>query len=172
MKELTHQSLVKSPRHKPLCSACGGSPIKLFVLLLWAATLIGLSWGYFRPPARLSSVHCMLYVMFCLCPWVGRLCFSHDSSQVFAPFDAFLFFSTMVAPKTPLPKRRTPKLTYTEGSRYGNRTRHYMQFWCTYCGLRFHPRPLFWFGACTCCMYVLHVCTFRSTAEQPHVHEC
>ena len=25
--------------------------------------------GYFRPPARLSSLHCMLYVMFCLCIW-------------------------------------------------------------------------------------------------------
>ena len=31
---------------------------------------------------------------------------------------------------------------------------HYMLFWCTYCGLRFHPRPLFWFRACKCCMYV------------------
>ena len=29
-----------------------------------------------------------------------------------------------------------------------------MQFWCTYCGLRFRPRPLFWFWACKCCMYV------------------
>ena len=34
----------------------------MYALLLWAATLIGLSEGYFRPPARLSSLHCMLYV--------------------------------------------------------------------------------------------------------------
>ena len=28
----------------------------------------GLDWT-FTPPARLSSLHCMLYVTFCLCTW-------------------------------------------------------------------------------------------------------
>ena len=65
----------------------GGPTIKMYALLLWAATLIGLSGGYFTPPAPLSSLHCMLYVMFCLCTWGARLCLSHDSSQVFVPFD-------------------------------------------------------------------------------------
>ena len=74
--------------------------------LLWAATLIGLSGGYFTPPARLSSLHCMLYVTFCLCTWGAQPCFCHDSSQVLAPFDSFLFFSTVFAPKIPLPPRR------------------------------------------------------------------
>ena len=71
--------------------------------------------GYFTPPVRLSSLHCMLYVMFCLCTWGVRLCFCHDSSRVFAPFDLFLLFSTMFAPKIPPPKARPQTSTYMEG---------------------------------------------------------
>ena len=78
-------------------------------------TLIGLSGGYFKPPARLSSMHCMSYVTFCLCMWGARLCFCHDSSQVFAPFNLFLFFSAVFAPKTPPPKARPWTSTCAEG---------------------------------------------------------
>ena len=48
----------------------------------------------------------MLYVTFCLCTWGAKLCFCYESSQVFAPFHSFLFFSTVFAPKIPLPPRR------------------------------------------------------------------
>ena len=164
MKELTHHSWVKSHRHRLRCSlrcsACRGPTIKMYALLLWAATLIGLSGGYFRPPARLSSLHCMLYVTFCLCIWGAWLCFCHDSSQVFAPFHSFLFFQPCL-PRRLHPSRRSHRhQCIPRGSGYGNRRGHYMQFWCTYCGLRFHPRPLFCFRACKCCMYV------RSGAQQ------
>ena len=80
----------------------------MYAPLLWVATLVGLSRGYFTPPARLSSLHCMLYVTFCLCTWGAQLCFCHKSSQVFAPFDPFLFFSTVFAPKIPLPPQGAP----------------------------------------------------------------
>ena len=155
MKELTHHSWVNSHGHWLRCNACGVPTIKTYAPLLWAATLIGLSGRYFTPPARLSSLHCMLYVTFSFCTWGVRLCFYHDSSQVFAPFDSFLFFSTVFAPKIPLPPRRAHKYQRIwRGSRHGNRRGRYMQFWCTYCGLRFRPRPLFWLWACKCCMYV------------------
>ena len=57
----------------------------------------------------------MLYVTFCLCTWGAWLCFCHDSSQVFAPFDSFLFFSTVFAPKIPPPKARPRTSKYMEG---------------------------------------------------------
>ena len=153
MKDLTCHSCVKSHIQKLRCSACGGSTIKMYSLLLWAATLIGLSGGYCMFLARLSSLHCMLYVIACLCTWGARLCFCHDwSSRVFAPFDSFLFFFQPCSPPRLHPPKRPQTSTYME--EYGNRRGHYMQFWCTYRGLRLHPRPLFWFRACKCCMYV------------------
>ena len=87
----------------------------MYALLLWDATLIGLSGGYSRPPARLSYLHRMMYVMFLLCIWGARLCFRHDFSQAFAPFNPFLFFSTVFAPKTPPPKARPRTATFLEG---------------------------------------------------------
>ena len=87
----------------------------MYALPFWAATLIGLSRGYFRPPAGLSSLRCMLYVMFCLCIWGAQLCLCHDSSQAFASFDLFLFFSTAFATKAAPPKARPRTSTYTEG---------------------------------------------------------
>ena len=74
----------------------------MYAPLLWAATLIGFSKGHFTPPARLSCLHCTLYVTLWLCTWGVRLCFCHDSSRVFAPFDSFLFFPIVFAPKIPL----------------------------------------------------------------------
>ena len=93
-----------------------GTTIKIYAPLLWAATLIGLSGGYFTPPARLSSLHCMVYVTFCLCTWGAQLCFCHDSSQVFAPFNSFLFFFNCVYPQdSPPPQARPRTSTYMEG---------------------------------------------------------
>ena len=57
----------------------------------------------------------MLYVTFCLCTWGVRLCFCHDSSHVFAPFDSFLLFSTVFAAKITPPKARPRTSTYMEG---------------------------------------------------------
>ena len=92
----------------------------MYAPLLWAATLIGFFGGYFTPLARLSSLHCMLYVTSCLCTWGVQLCFCQNSCQVFAPFDSFLIFSTVFAPKIPLPpppQARPRTSTYMEGIR-------------------------------------------------------
>ena len=154
MRERTHHSWVKSHRHRVRCNTCRGPTIKMHALLLWSATLIGLSGVYFRPPARLSSLHCMLYVTFWLCIWGSWLHFCHDSFQVFAPFDSFSFFQPCLPPRFQPQTRAYGRPHIRRGSNYGNGRGHYMQLWCTYCTLRFHPRPLLWFWACKCCMYV------------------
>ena len=64
MKELTHHSWVKSHRHRLRYHACRGPTIKIYALLLWAATLIGLSGG-----APHASVLCPSEICVALRKW-------------------------------------------------------------------------------------------------------
>ena len=75
-------------------------------------------WGYLRLPARLSSMHCLLYVTFCSSIWGAKLCFCHDSSQVFAPFDSFLFFFSRVCPQDSTPQGAPTDINVYGGDPY------------------------------------------------------
>ena len=66
----------------------------------------------------------------------------------------FYFFQLCLPPRFHPPRRAHEHQRIRRGFRSGNRRGHYMQFWCTYPGLRFHPRRLFWLWACKCCMHV------------------
>ena len=125
-------------------------------LLFSAATLIGLSGGFFRPPAWLSSLHVCCVLRFAYAhgvpgcvPIMTRARFLHLSIR-------FCFFNC-VCPQDSTPQGRPQTSTYTEGIRVwkSKGALHAIQFWCTYCWLRFHPRPLFWSWTCKCCVYVL-----------------
>ena len=117
-KERTHHSWVKSRGHMLRCSACGGPTIKIYALRIWFATLICLSRGYARPPARLSSLYCMLYFTFSLCIWGARLCLCNDSSHVFALFEWFLFFFNGVCPQDSTPQGAPTDINVYGGNPY------------------------------------------------------
>ena len=104
----------------------------------------------------LGSLPCIVCCMFCFAYAHGAPgCVSVMTPPKYLHLSiCFYFFQLCLPPRFHAPRGAHGHQRIWRGSRYGNRRGHYMQFWSTYCGLRFHPRPLFLFWACKCCMYV------------------
>ena len=105
---------------------------------------------------RLGSLPCIVCCMLCFAYAHGVPgCFSLMTPPRYWHLSIrFYFFHLCLPPRFHPPRRAHGHQRIRRGSRDGNPWGHYMQFWCTYFGLRFHRRQLFWFRACKCCMYV------------------
>ena len=104
----------------------------------------------------LGSLPCIVCCMLCfVCAYgVPGCVFVMTAPRYLHLSIRFYFFQPCLPPRLHPSRRPHGHQRLWRGCKCGNRRGHYMQFWRTYCGLRFHPRPLLWFQACKCCMYV------------------